>query len=84
MKSNQIKNFKGYRWIVISPDLLGGKPTIKDTRISVSFVLNFLASGMTPKEISNDYPGFPIECIPEVLKFAAEHIDKVISPDVAA
>ena len=68
----EIKNLPGYQWIVYHPALLGGKPAIKDMRISVAMVLESLAIGMTADELEEDYPGFPKECIPEVLKFAAQ------------
>ena len=84
MKPNRIKSFKGYRWIVVSPDLLGCQPTIKGTRISVSLVLQFLADGMTAQEISNDYPGFPVKSVSEVLRFASENINNITHSDVAA
>ncbi len=69
--------FRGYEFIVHDHDLLGGQPAIRDTRISVSQVLECLSIGMTPQEIADDYPGFPTDCIPEVLKFAAEQVQHV-------
>lgn len=73
----QAKPFKGYQWIVHHPGLLGGQPAIRDTRISVAQVLECLSIGMTPQEITDDYPGFPPESIPEVLKFAAQQMQHV-------
>lgn len=70
------KVIKGYSWIVHDPDLLGGKPAIKGTRMSVALVLQCLSEGMTAEEIAEDYGNFPKECIPEVLRFAAEQIDR--------
>ena len=70
----QPRLFKGYKWIVHHPDLLGGRPTVRKTRISVSQVLECLSIGMTPHEIADDYPGFPQESISEVLKFAAQQV----------
>ncbi|MCB0411458.1 MAG: DUF433 domain-containing protein [Bdellovibrionales bacterium] len=67
-------DLKKYNWIIESPDLLGGKPTVRGTRISVSQVLECLSQGMTPEEIVEDYPGFPKESIPEILKFASEYV----------
>lgn len=69
--------FKGFQWIVHHPDLLGGQPTIQGTRISVALVLECLSGGMNPQDIADDYPGFPVECVPEVLKFAAQQVQRV-------
>jgi uncharacterized protein (DUF433 family) len=73
----EIRPYKGYQWIVHHPNLLGGKPTIKHTRISVAQILECLSLGMSPQEIADDYPGFPLESIPEVLKFAAQQMQHV-------
>jgi uncharacterized protein (DUF433 family) len=71
----------GYQWIVRNPDRFGGKPTIKGTRFTVSFILGCLAEGMSYDEIVHDYSDFPKESIPEVLRFASEVTD---DPNVAA
>jgi len=42
--------------IVINSKVLRGKPVIKGTRISVEFILELLSSGMTVKEILQEYP----------------------------
>ena len=75
-----------YQWIVVNPNLLGGKPTVKGTRISVALVLQCLAEGMSAEDIASDYPGFPAEAVPEVLKFASKQTDKPlpVDPNVAA
>jgi uncharacterized protein (DUF433 family) len=44
------------KWIVSDPDHLGGKPRIAGTRISVSFLLECLACGMSIAEIVRAYP----------------------------
>ena len=66
--------YPGYRWVVCHPDLLGGRPTVMGTRISVSQVLECLSIEMTAQEIANDYPGFPAESVSEVLRFASAHV----------
>jgi uncharacterized protein (DUF433 family) len=43
-------------WIVADPDHLGGKPRIAGTRISIEFLLETLATGMSITEIVKDYP----------------------------
>ena len=42
--------------ITANREILGGKPIIKGTRISVEFILDLLASGVAEKEILRDYP----------------------------
>ncbi|MEM2849207.1 MAG: DUF433 domain-containing protein [Candidatus Bathyarchaeia archaeon] len=41
--------------IVIRPDVMAGKPVIRDTRITVDLVLRPLSRGMKPEEIAKDY-----------------------------
>ena len=40
--------------IVGYPAVLGGKPVIRGTRVSVNLVLELLAHGMAPEEIAED------------------------------
>ena len=42
--------------ITARPDVFGGKPIIRDMRISVELVLSLLAQGVTPEAILDDYP----------------------------
>ena len=68
--------YKDYRWIVADPELLGGKLAIRGTRLSVSLILECLASAMTLEEIDEAFGhAFPHEALPEVLKVASELTD---------
>lgn len=42
--------------ITTNPRILGGKPIIRGTRISVEFIMDLLASGVEEREILEDYP----------------------------
>ena len=57
--------------IVSNPKILGGKPVIKGTRLSVDFILNLLASGCPEKEILEDYQHITIDDIHACLALAA-------------
>ncbi len=45
------------RRITARPDVFGGKPIIRDLRVSVESVLAFLSQGVAPEEILHDHPG---------------------------
>jgi uncharacterized protein (DUF433 family) len=51
---NKIMNDE--KWIVSDRDHLGGKPCLQETRISVAFLLECLANGMSVAEIVDAYP----------------------------
>jgi uncharacterized protein (DUF433 family) len=68
--------YKGYQWIVADPQLLGGRLAVRGTRLSVSLILECLASGMSVEEINDSFDfAFPSEALPEVLKVASELAD---------
>jgi len=47
---------KSHIRIVCNPTVLGGKPAIKGTRVSVELILKLLSQGTNEEEILNDYP----------------------------
>jgi len=58
--------------ITINPAVRSGKPIVSGTRITVSDVLGYLASGMTEAEIMADFPDLSHEDILATLAFAAQ------------
>jgi len=63
------------RWqdrIVIDPNVLVGKPVIKQTRISVEFVVDLLGRGWTAEEILAEYDHLTREDIQACLAYASE------------
>lgn len=61
--------------ITVSPDVCGGRPSIRGLRIRVKDVLGLLAAGATREEILTDYPYLEAEDIAAVLEFAAKQND---------
>lgn len=49
--------------ITARPDVFGGKPIVRDMRISVELVLSLLAQGVTPEAIVDDYPDLELDDI---------------------
>ena len=63
--------------ITANKEILGGKPIIKGTRISVEFILELLASGVTEDEILQDYPHLTKDDIHACLEYAAHALKDV-------
>ena len=57
--------------ITANPNILGGKPIVRGTRISVEFILDLLASGVSEKEILEDYTHLTKKDIQACLWYAA-------------
>lgn len=57
--------------ITVNPQILGGKPIIRGTRLSVEFILNLLASGMSEAEILEDYSHITPDDIRACLHYTA-------------
>ncbi len=67
--------------IVMNRNVLGGKPIIRGTRISVEFILELLASGMSVSDIIKEYPHLRKEDILAAVAYAVKslkHEDIVI------
>ncbi len=56
--------------ITARPDVFGGKPIIRDMRISAEFVLSLLAQGVTQEDILNDYPDLEPDDIRACMAYA--------------
>jgi len=57
-------------YIVSTPDVLRGKPRIKGTRIPVSLILGYLATGCTFEIILEEFPDLTREHIAACLDYA--------------
>ena len=58
--------------ITIEPGKRGGKPCVRGLRITVTDVLEYLASGMSVEEIVSDFPDLTDEDVRACLAFAAD------------
>jgi uncharacterized protein (DUF433 family) len=56
--------------ITANPEIFGGKPIIRDMRISVELVLSLLAQGETSESILEDYPDLEPEDIRACMAYA--------------
>ena len=51
-------------------DVFGGKPIIRDMRISVELILSLLSQGATADELLDDYPGLEPDDIRACVAYA--------------
>ncbi len=60
--------------IEIDPEIMGGKPVIRGTRVPVETVLRKLGAGMAPEQILADHPRLTPEDIRAAQAFAADYL----------
>lgn len=70
--------------ITIEPDKRGGKPCVRQMRITVYDVLGWLATGMSIAEIIDDFPELTETDIRACLEFAADHDHRLVASVSAA
>ncbi len=66
--------------ITARPDVFGGKPIIRDMRISVELILSLLSQGATQEEVMDDYPDLE----PDDIRACIAYAHTVISGDTLA
>jgi uncharacterized protein (DUF433 family) len=64
--------------ITVNPDQCGGRPCIRGMRIRVADILDLLASGLTQKEVLNEFPDLEEQDIVAAIKYARGKIDHPI------
>lgn len=68
--------------LTVNPEILGGKPIIKGTRMTVEFILELLGSGIAEDEVLRDYPHLTREDIQACLSYAAHALRNEIYLDL--
>lgn len=57
--------------ITMDPTRMGGKPCIRDTRVTVGTIVGLVAEGYTPEEIVEAYPYLDTDDVQAALRYAA-------------
>lgn len=57
--------------ITHDPEIMGGKPTIRGTRVTVGTIVSQIAAGHSVDAILADYPYLSREDVTEALRYAA-------------
>jgi uncharacterized protein (DUF433 family) len=71
-----------FNHIVSDPSILGGKPIIKGSRISVQLILEWLADGASVTDIVTEFPHLPKEGVKEAILYAARFIEQKVIIEV--
>ena len=61
----------GFDRITFNPHVMGGRACIRDTRVTVSLIVNLVANAMEFEEILEAYPYLEPEDIQQALHYAA-------------
>ena len=61
---------KWEQYIHSDPEVLLGKPVVKNTRLSVEFILGLFAEGWPQSQVLENYPALTPESIQAVFAFA--------------
>ena len=70
-------------YIEIRPEVRGGKPCFKGTRITVYDVLEYLAGGTSEAELLDEFPALSANHIRAALAFAAARERRLASGSAA-
>lgn len=60
--------------IELNPDVLHGKPVIRDTRVSVEQIVRECARGLSAAEVAAQYPRLSEADVLAALAFAADYL----------
>ena len=72
-----------HRRIIADPEILGGKPVVENTRLSVAHILGLLSRGMSVDEMIEAYPILEREDILNVIGYAAVALENDIFLEVS-
>ena len=69
-----MENMSKYSRIVRNPEICGGQPTIRGTRVLVLDILDWIKEGETFNSILENFPTISKEDIQEIVRYAQDMI----------
>ncbi|MCY4652505.1 MAG: DUF433 domain-containing protein [Dehalococcoidia bacterium] len=72
-----------HRRIIADPEILGGKPIVENTRLSVAHILGLLSNDMSVDEVVEAYPILAREDVLNVIGYAANALENDIYLEVS-
>jgi uncharacterized protein (DUF433 family) len=65
--------------IISNPEILGGKPVIEGTRISVELILTRLGEGRSVQDILSEYPQLTTDQVRTAIEYARAMVSRAVS-----
>ena len=69
-----MEKMSSYTRIVRNPEICGGQPTIKGTRVLILDILDWIKEGETFDSILENFPSISREDIKEIIRYAQDMI----------
>jgi uncharacterized protein (DUF433 family) len=82
MLSNLEQHMNHLDRITLDPEVVGGKPCIRGTRVTVGTIVGLIASGTAIHDILRDYPYLEADDIPAALSYAGWRSQELEFPSV--
>jgi uncharacterized protein (DUF433 family) len=76
-------NLMWQEWITTNQSVLAGKPVVKGTRLSVSFLLGLLSRGWTETQILENYPQLSREGLRAAIAYAQEVVEEEVMLEIS-
>ena len=67
-----------YRYITSVPDICGGEPIIKGTRVPVRIIVETWRRGILPEEIPDHFPTVRLAEVFEALSYFSDNQDEIM------
>lgn len=73
-------NLDGLDRITVDPETMGGRPCLRNMRVTVNKVVGLIASGHSIAEVLNAYPYLEEEDVRQALSYAALRVNEIDVP----
>ena len=70
--------------IISNPEILGGKPVFKGTRVPVSNLIEYIESGFTVNDFLEGFPTVKKSQVKQVLDLLSKHMLQIAKPQNTA
>ena len=77
-------HFAGLDRITVNPEVMGGKPCIREMRVTVGTIIGLIAEGHAVDEILKEYPYLEKDDIRQCLQYASMRVNEIDVPLSAA